>query len=75
MGIIERRLKYIKFTFDEKDSAFVITTYDKDGETVIGQVGMSKTYMFSTIRFLVSMAQRMTRGFPAWVKKRKKQLK
>lgn len=85
--IIERRLKYIKFNWCDDEQDLIITTLQrnpddtfyvegvKDGLTdqkVTGIIRLNKTYLFSTMRFMISVAQRMTRGFPAWVKKQAK---
>ena len=81
--IIERRLKYIKFVWDDGDQTLTIVALGKIGEKslvdakdgmtdqpVTGWIQLNKTYLFSTMRFMIRCMQRMTRGFPAWVKKR-----
>ena len=65
---IERRLKYIKFVWDEDDQRLMITTYPKEGEDallrvddeeVTGFISINKTYIFSVMRFMIRISQRM----------------
>lgn len=72
MAIIERKLKYVIFTFNERTLETQITTLSRDGQEVLGNVTLNKTYLFSAIRFFVSVAQKMTRGFLPWIKKKNK---
>lgn len=71
--IIERRLKYIKFHWDDDTQVFTIRTFanpnirlktravpvTEEGRRVIGQITLNKVYLFSTMRFMVRIAQRM----------------
>ena len=70
--IIQRRLKYIKFHWDDDTCELTIFTYPKDendynigvrdyetGEMLSGHIKLGKTYLFSTLRFMIRIAQRM----------------
>ena len=65
--IIERRLKYIKFIWDDDKQVLTIHTYRKDeddfyigsvdadtGEALTGYIELKKTYLFSTMRVIWS---------------------
>lgn len=65
--IISRRLKYIEFVWNEDEQLFRIRTFDrKNPNQVTGRVYLNKTYMFSVLRFIVRITQRM------WGRRRKK---
>ncbi len=92
MAIIEKRLKYIKFIWNDETQELTIITYRRiQGKTdaigrvmtgveevdyikQTGKIVLNKTYLFSTMIFMRRIIQRMTRGFPAWIKKRQKKL-
>ena len=66
--IIERRLKYIGFHWDDETQELVITTYYKgnlkesvseEERPLTGEIILNKTYLFSTMRFMIRIAQRM----------------
>ena len=61
--IIERKLKYIDFKFDEETQEFKITTWSKpvsENEPDFPEsVTLNKTYAFALKRFIVRIAQRM----------------
>jgi hypothetical protein len=68
---MKRNLKYIQFGFNDETQEVVITTIDKESGMISGSVVLNKTYVFSTIRFLISVNQRMTRGFSRFIKNKK----
>ena len=78
--VIERRIKYISFHWDDDTQELLITTFyrgnlsesaSEEERPITGAIKLNKTYLFSTMRFMIRCMQRMGRGFPAWVKKRK----
>ena len=65
---VERKLKYIGFIWDDDAQKLVIETYDKfspykgtklEVQRTTGSITLNKTYIFSTMRFMVRIAQRM----------------
>jgi len=78
--IIERKLKYIRFEWNDDAQELVIETYGKfspvEGglktgvQERTGVIVLNKSYIFSTMRFITRINQRMSRGFPGWVKRR-----
>jgi len=91
--IIERRLKYIKFHWDDDTKELTITTYkriqgrvppigkviyeSKTGKKApdevdyvkeTGTITLGKVYLFSTLRFMLRISQRM------WLRKPNKKL-
>lgn len=71
MKNIRKRLKYIEYKFNSAQKTLTITTYSKDGPgqsfidsdtgTLLyktGEITLNKTYLFSLVRFTLSLLQR-----------------
>lgn len=63
--IIQRRLKYIEFFWDDDTKELIITTYSKTNDMATGTIILGKVYLFSTMRFMLRISQRM------WLRRKK----
>lgn len=52
-----RKLKFMEMIWEEESGEFTITTFDREDGTFNGQVTLNITYMFSVIRFMLSIFQ------------------
>lgn len=55
-----RKLKYLKMVWDEDRGNFIIITYDRETGEKTGHVVLNMTYMYSVIRFMLSIFQKYT---------------